>query len=247
MDMEVGQIYGLSGDVILSLGFRLTLLLLIMAILDYAFQRWDYEKNLRMTKQEVKEELKQQEGDPQLRARIRSLQREMSQRRMMSDVGQADVVVTNPTHIAVALSYESESMEAPVVLAKGQRLIAEKIKELAAKRGFPWWKTDRWHEPSSRRRESVSRSRKSYSRRWPKYWPSWSKAHFQLKQSQARVNVSARHRELFNTELGLYGLPEHRQMTVTFDPTQTWFDVEQCRGYPTVGAVMSWSIAVRCA
>ena len=60
------------------------------------------------------------------------------------------------------------------------------------------------------------------------------KAHFQLKQSQARVNVSARHRELFNTELGLYGLPEHRQMTVTFDPTQTWFDVEQCRGYPTV-------------
>ena len=62
----------------------------------------------------------------------------------------------------------------------------------------------------------------------------WVKAHFQLKQSQARVNVSARHRELFNTELGLYGLPEHRQMTVTFDPTQTWFDVEQCRGYPTV-------------
>ena len=60
------------------------------------------------------------------------------------------------------------------------------------------------------------------------------KSHFQLKQSQARVNVSARHRELFNTELGLYGLPEHRQMTVTFDPTQTWFDVEQCRGYPTV-------------
>ena len=60
------------------------------------------------------------------------------------------------------------------------------------------------------------------------------KAHFQLKQSQARVTVSARQRELFNTELGLYGLPEHRQMTVTCDPTQTWFDGEQCRGYPTV-------------
>ncbi|MBN98445.1 MAG: flagellar biosynthesis protein FlhB [Gemmatimonadetes bacterium] len=137
MDMQIGQIFGLSGSIILSLGFRITLLLVIMAILDYSFQRYDYEKNLRMTRQEVKEEVKQQEGDPQLRSRIRTLQREMSQQRMMSDVAQADVVVTNPTHIAVALRYNAAEMEAPVVLAKGQRLVAEKIKELARQTGVP--------------------------------------------------------------------------------------------------------------
>ena len=137
MDMEVGQIFSLSGDIILKLGFRITLLLLIMAILDYSFQRWDYEKSLRMTRQEVREELRQQEGDPQVRARVRALQREMSQQRMMSDVGQADVVVTNPTHVAVALCYAVEEMAAPVVVAKGQRLIAQKIKELAREAGVP--------------------------------------------------------------------------------------------------------------
>ena len=135
MDMSVAQIFGLSADLILTLGFRLTLLLL--AILDYAFQRFDYEKNLRMTRQEVKEELKQQEGDPMIRSRIRSIQREMSQQRMMDDVGAADVVVTNPTHIAVALRYDPESMHAPVVVAKGQRLLAEKIKELARSAQVP--------------------------------------------------------------------------------------------------------------
>ena len=137
IDMEVGQIFGLSGGIILSLGFRISLLLLVMAILDYSFQRYDYEKNLRMTRQEVREEVKQQEGDPQIRSRIRTLQREMSQQRMMGDVGQADVVVTNPTHIAVALRYNAEEMEAPAVLAKGQRLVAEKIKELARQAGVP--------------------------------------------------------------------------------------------------------------
>ena len=137
MDMGIGQILLLSGNIVLTLAFRITLLLLVMAILDYAFQRWDYEKNLRMTKQEVKEELKQQEGDPQQRARVRSLQREMSQRRMMGDVEQADVVVTNPTHIAVALKYKSDTMDAPIVLAKGQRLVAERIKELAREAGVP--------------------------------------------------------------------------------------------------------------
>ena len=105
--------------------------------MDYAFQRWDHEKNLRMTRHEVREELKQQEGDPQIRARVRSLQRELAQKRMMDDVGQADVVVTNPTHVAVALRYAPEESAAPVVVAKGQRLIAEKIKELARLAGVP--------------------------------------------------------------------------------------------------------------
>lgn len=137
MHMEVTQIFGFSSDLILTLGVRLVLLLLLMAILDYAFQRFDYEQNLRMTKQEVREELKQQEGDPMVRSRIRSLQREMSQQRMMSDVGEADVVVTNPTHVAIALKYDTESMNAPVVLAKGQRLVAQRIKELARQAGVP--------------------------------------------------------------------------------------------------------------
>lgn len=137
MDMDVGQIFGLSGGIILKLGFRITLVLLLMAILDYTFQRFDYEKTLRMTRQEVREELKQQEGDPQIRARVRALQREMAQRRMEADVGQAQVVVTNPTHLAVALSYDTEEMEAPVVVAKGQRLVAERIKEIAREAGVP--------------------------------------------------------------------------------------------------------------
>jgi len=135
--MEVGQIFALSADLILALIVRLVLLLLVMALLDYAFQRYDYEQNLRMTKQEVKEELKQQEGDPIVRSRIRSLQREMSQQRMMSDVGEADVVVTNPTHVAIALKYDTQNMHAPIVLAKGQRLIAQRIKELAREAGVP--------------------------------------------------------------------------------------------------------------
>jgi len=137
MDMEVAQILGLSADMILALGFRITLLLLIMAVLDFAFQRWDHNKNLRMTRQEVKEELKQQEGDPVMRSRIRSLQRDMSRRRMMGEVEEADVVVTNPTHVAVALKYKPEQMSAPLVVAKGQRLIAAKIKELARQAGVP--------------------------------------------------------------------------------------------------------------
>ena len=137
MDMEVWQIFGISGGMILTLGFRVVLLLLLLAILDYAFQRWDYEKNLRMTRQEVREEVKQQEGDPLIRSRIRALQREMSQRRMMDDVSQADVVVTNPTHIAVALKYDPSGMDAPVMLAKGQRLVAERIKELARQANVP--------------------------------------------------------------------------------------------------------------
>ena len=137
MDLEVGQIFGLSTEMILKLAFRITLVLLLMAILDYTFQRFDYEKNLRMTRQEVREELKQQEGDPQIRARVRALQREMAQRRMEADVGQAQVVVTNPTHLAVALSYDTEEMEAPVVVAKGQRLVAERIKEIAREAGVP--------------------------------------------------------------------------------------------------------------
>ncbi len=137
IDMDISQIFSISGSIVLTLGFRIVLVLLFMAILDYAFQRWDYEKNLRMTKQEVKEEFKQQEGDPQLRGRIRSIQREMSRKRMMGDVETADVIVTNPTHIAIALRYDPTLQDAPMVIAKGQRLLAERIKELAREANVP--------------------------------------------------------------------------------------------------------------
>jgi flagellar biosynthetic protein FlhB len=137
LDLEVGQLFSLSGELILKLGYRIILALLVLSVLDYAFQRWEFEKSLRMSRQEIKEEFKQQEGDPQVRARIRSLQREMSRRRMMDEVPRADVVVTNPTHVAVALRYDPGEMAAPKVVAKGQRLIAEKIKELARQAGVP--------------------------------------------------------------------------------------------------------------
>lgn len=137
LDLEVGQIFSLSGDMILVLGYRILMALLVLSVLDYAFQRWEFEKSLRMSRQEIKEEYKQQEGDPQVRARVRSLQREMARRRMMEDVPRADVVVTNPTHLAIALRYDPQQMAAPQVVAKGQRLMAEKIKEMARQAGVP--------------------------------------------------------------------------------------------------------------
>ncbi|MBM3278002.1 MAG: flagellar biosynthesis protein FlhB [Candidatus Handelsmanbacteria bacterium] len=137
LDMEVGQIFAVSGELVLKLGYRILLAMLVLSVLDYAFQRWEFEKNLRMSRQEIKEEFKQQEGDPQVRARVRSLQREMARRRMMEDVPRADVVVTNPTHLAIALRYDPKEMAAPQVVAKGQRLMAQRIKEMARQAGVP--------------------------------------------------------------------------------------------------------------
>ena len=120
---------------ILRIAFRLalkmTLALAIIAAFDYLFQWWNYEKELRMTKQEVKDEYKLTEGDPQIKSRIKQKQRQMSAMRMMQQVPSADVVITNPTHYAVALSYKQGENEAPVVVAKGQDHLARKIKELA--------------------------------------------------------------------------------------------------------------------
>lgn len=116
---------------------RIALAMVIIAILDYAYQRFEHEKQLKMTHQEVKEERKQLEGDPQVKARIRSLQREMARRRMMEQVPKATVVVTNPTHLAIALRYEPKENDAPVVVAKGKDLIAQKIKKLAQENNVP--------------------------------------------------------------------------------------------------------------
>jgi flagellar biosynthetic protein FlhB len=101
------------------------------------YQRFEYERELKMTKQEVKEELKSQEGDPLIKSRIRSVQRQIAYKRMMQDVPKADVVITNPTHLAVAIKYESTSMSAPTVVAKGADIIAQRIKEIAEEHGVP--------------------------------------------------------------------------------------------------------------
>ncbi|HNQ04999.1 MAG TPA: flagellar biosynthesis protein FlhB [Thiobacillaceae bacterium] len=109
----------------------------LIVVLDVPFQIWHYHRKLRMTKEEVRQEQKEMEGDPQIKARIRSLQREAARRRMMQEVPRADVVVTNPLHYAVALKYEESRMSAPRMLAKGSQLVAERIKEIAREHRVP--------------------------------------------------------------------------------------------------------------
>jgi len=135
-DASVRQIFAYTGITIFNISMKILIGYGVIAILDYAFQRWDYERSLMMTRQEIREELRQTEGDPLLRARIRSVQRELARRRMMEEVPKADVVVTNPTEIAVALSYQA-GMGAPTVVAKGRRIIAERIRQKAVKAGVP--------------------------------------------------------------------------------------------------------------
>ncbi len=113
------------------------LIMLFVAILDYFYQKWQFEKDLRMSKHEVKEESKQIEGDPMVKSRIRSLQQQAARKRMMKDIPEADVVVTNPTHLALAIKYDSMTMTAPQVVAKGAGLIAERIKSIAMENSIP--------------------------------------------------------------------------------------------------------------
>jgi flagellar biosynthetic protein FlhB len=124
-------------DKIWTLAMRMAVFLFIIALADYAYQKWEFEKSIKMSKQEIKEEYKQSEGDPLVKRRIRQKQRELARQRMMSDVPKADVVVTNPTHIAVAIQYDQQTMNAPVIVAKGQDFIAQKIKDIAAEYDIP--------------------------------------------------------------------------------------------------------------
>ncbi len=127
----------LSGDLIWRLCVRACAVLLVIASLDYIYQRMQFEKSIRMTKQQVKDEFKRSEGDPLIKSQFRQRHREMAAKRMMQDVPKADVVVTNPTHIAVALKYDGATMAAPIVLAKGQRIMAERIKQVAKEHKVP--------------------------------------------------------------------------------------------------------------
>ena len=134
MDLMAGL--NKMSDSIFTLAFKIIGVFMIMAAMDYAYQKWQNNQDLKMSKQEVKEEFKQQEGDPKIKGKIRQKQRQMAMARMMQEVPKADVIVTNPTHFAVALKYES-GMSAPIVVAKGQDLVAQKIKELARESRIP--------------------------------------------------------------------------------------------------------------
>ena len=121
----------------ISVALKACVALIALGLADYLYQWWEFEKNLKMTKQEIKDEYKMIEGDPKVKQAIKQKQREMSMRRMMAAIPKADVVITNPTHYAVALEYKDHEMEAPVVVAKGKDLVARNIKRKAAEHGIP--------------------------------------------------------------------------------------------------------------
>ncbi|MBP5745717.1 MAG: flagellar biosynthesis protein FlhB, partial [Lachnospiraceae bacterium] len=130
-DVSLIHAVAFIGETVINLGLRISLIFMIVAVADFAYQKFKFAKDMRMTKQEVKEEFKNQEGNPEIKGRIRQKMREASQRRMMQALPQADVVITNPTHYAVALKYDQDIAPAPFVIAKGEDYLALKIKEVA--------------------------------------------------------------------------------------------------------------------
>ncbi len=131
MNKDLFDIFSFIGDAAFTVALRICAAMVIVGFLDYLYQRYDYEKNLKMTKQEVKEEYKQMEGNPEIKSKIKQKQRQMSMKRMMQEIPKADVVITNPTHFAVAVRYDAEKASAPFVVAKGQDYIALRIKQIA--------------------------------------------------------------------------------------------------------------------
>jgi flagellar biosynthetic protein FlhB len=136
-DMGYLESFGLGASLIYSIGIRVAMLLLVLAVLDYGYHRYKHEQDLRMTKQEVKEEMRRMEGDPKIKQRRRQIAMQMAQKRLAKDVPTADVIITNPTEFAIALKYDSDAMHAPKVVAKGQDLIARRIREIAIEHGIP--------------------------------------------------------------------------------------------------------------
>ncbi len=137
VSMRTESIFSAASGLIFGITLKITIILLILALLDFMFQRWQHSKDLMMTKNEVKQEAKQTEGDPLIKSRIKTVQREMSKKRMMQAIPEADVVVTNPTHYSVAIKYDAATMDAPKVIGKGVDLIALKIRELAKEHDIP--------------------------------------------------------------------------------------------------------------
>jgi flagellar biosynthesis protein FlhB len=137
LGMEMGATAIFIGNTIINTGIRVAAVLIVISVFDFAYQLWDFEKKLKMSKQELKEEYKMTEGNPQIKSKIREKQRQMSLRRMMTEVPKADVIITNPTHYAIAVKYDSTRAEAPIVVAKGMDIIAQKIKEIAKENNIP--------------------------------------------------------------------------------------------------------------
>ena len=137
MGFGVGQILSFMGFVALEIIFNVLLVMIFLSLLDFAFQKFTYMENLRMTKQEIKEEGKETDGNPQIKQRIRTVQMEMARKRMMAAVPEADVIVTNPTHISIAIKYDTLNYAAPVVVAKGVGPIAMRIREIAKENNIP--------------------------------------------------------------------------------------------------------------
>lgn len=130
-DISLNQAIGLIGEVVVDLGIRIAAVYMIIAFLDFAYQKWKFKEDMKMTKQEVKDEYKNQEGDPQVKSKQKQRMREASMRRMMQQLPEADVVITNPTHYAVAIKYDADKYDAPYVLAKGENYLAQRIKDVA--------------------------------------------------------------------------------------------------------------------
>ena len=130
MYFDLGKSLEEIAAIIFTMVFKVIAIIMIMAVLDYMYQQWQTTQDLKMSKQEVKDEHKQMEGDPQIKGKIRRKQREMAMMRMMQEVPKADVIITNPTHLAIALMYKP-GMVAPIIIAKGQDLVAERIKQIA--------------------------------------------------------------------------------------------------------------------
>ena len=136
-DMSIPQLAMTMLKMSMWVAMKIGAAILVIAIIDFIYQKYEFEKSIRMTKQEIQDEFKDTEGSPQIKARVRQIRREAARKRMMDGVPTADVVITNPTQLAVALKYDQEMMNSPQVVAKGERLIAKKIREIAEKHGIP--------------------------------------------------------------------------------------------------------------
>jgi len=136
-EMSAMQAFGAAGTIVYSLALKLAILLLLIALIDYAFQRWQHQQDLKMSKQDIKEEMKRMEGDPQVKQRRTRVARQLAMQRVAQAVPKADVIVTNPTHFSIALQYESGSMRAPKVVAKGADFMAMRIRQIAIAHGIP--------------------------------------------------------------------------------------------------------------
>ncbi|CAM4253686.1 flagellar biosynthetic protein FlhB [Saccharibacillus endophyticus] len=133
--MSLEDILGFAASTTVSLGIKIGAALIVLAAFDFMYQKFEFEKSIRMSKQDIKDEYKKAEGDPMIKGKIRERQRRMAMQRMMQDVPTADVIITNPTHYAVALKYDGDQMQAPEVVAKGQDFVALRIREIAKDNG----------------------------------------------------------------------------------------------------------------